>query len=92
VSSPPSSAVDPTLAAAWSNRGGALAALQHYSEALAAFDRALVLAPDFASAWHNEMVLLRALHRDAEAQAAETRVRALGLAPEGQWSPESEAS
>ncbi len=85
-------AVDPTLPAAWSNRGGALAALQHYTEALAAFDRALVLAPDFAPAWHNELVLLRALHRDAEAQAAEARVRALGLASEDQWSPESEAS
>ncbi len=85
-------ALDPTLPAAWSNRGGALAAMRHYSEALAAFDRALVLAPDFAPAWHNELVLLRALHRDAEAQAAEVRVRALGLASEGEWSPESEAS
>jgi tetratricopeptide (TPR) repeat protein len=51
-------ALDPSLAAAHSNRGAALAALNRCDEALASFDRAISLRPDYPEAHFSRAVTL----------------------------------
>ena len=41
----------PDLAGAWLGRGNLFFELKRYDEALAAYDKALILMPDLARAW-----------------------------------------
>ena len=61
--------LDPQSAAAHSDLGMALKALQRQAEAMACFDRAIALKPDFADACYNKSNLLMELGRFAEAVA-----------------------
>ena len=51
----------PDIAEAHSNRGNVLKELKRYDEALASYDRALVLRPDYAEAHSNRGNALNAL-------------------------------
>ena len=73
-------AIDPTNAAAWSNRGNALLALKRHSEALASYDRALAINPGHADALHNRGLTLHNLDRTAE--ALKSYDRALAIRPD----------
>ena len=52
-------------------RGNGLYAQKRFTEALAAYDRALALDPQFALAWNNKIALLRRLGRTVEEQETE---------------------
>jgi tetratricopeptide (TPR) repeat protein len=62
---------------ALNNRGNAMHALQRFDEALASYDRALVLRPDYADALCNRGAALHELKRYDEALAASERIIAL---------------
>ncbi len=70
-------AINPSDAAAHSNRGNALQALRRLEEALASYDRALALKPDFAQACINRGSALQDLGRFEEALASYDRALAL---------------
>ena len=69
--------LDSDSAVAHSDLGIALKALRRYDDALAAFDRAVVLQPEFADAVYNRSNLLIELNRFADAVAGYERVIAL---------------
>ncbi len=69
--------VDSTVAAAHSNLGGALKALERFEEAIASYDQAIRLTPDLAEAYSNRGNALRELDRLAEAMASYERAIAL---------------
>jgi tetratricopeptide (TPR) repeat protein len=73
-------ALQPQQAAAHTNRGTQLLALERPAEALASFDQALALQPNAATPHHNRGLALMSLERDAEALASFDC--ALVLAPE----------
>src|SRR5262245_8425408 len=58
----------PDYADAFNDRGNALRELKRFDEALASYDKALVLKPDFAGALNNRAFVLMDLGRFAEAQ------------------------
>jgi tetratricopeptide (TPR) repeat protein len=55
--------VNPSVAAAHNNRGGALRELKRFEEALASYDRAIALKPNFAEAFYNRGLALTELKR-----------------------------
>ena len=69
----------PAIVIALNLRGGALAELGRFDEALACFDRALAIRPDYAEALENKASALAAQGRMAEAAAAIDQ--AIALAP-----------
>ena len=54
-------------AAIWCNRGLALHNLGRFDEALASYERALIIKPDFTAAWHNKGELFLVQKRCEEA-------------------------
>lgn len=54
-------------AASWNRQGCQLCEQEQYSDAIAAFDRAIALASDFPEAWNNRGNALSGLKRFAEA-------------------------
>jgi tetratricopeptide (TPR) repeat protein len=72
--------VNDAVAAAFSNRGCALNAMERYDEALGDFDRAIALAPDYPEAHGNRGLALAALGRQHDALVAFTT--AIGLRPD----------
>jgi tetratricopeptide (TPR) repeat protein len=54
----------------WANLGATFCEMAQYLDAIAACDRALVLAPRYSKAWNNRGNALSALQRNAEAFAA----------------------
>jgi protein O-GlcNAc transferase len=75
-------AVETGMAAAWNNRGLALAMLKRHEEALASFNRVIALSPGSVQAHNNRGDALRELRRLDEALASFDR--ALALDP-GDW-------
>jgi tetratricopeptide (TPR) repeat protein len=67
-------------AASFVNYGVALRKRGRTQAALAAYDRALVIAPELAEAWLNRSAALAALDRDEEALSAVNRALTLNLA------------
>jgi tetratricopeptide (TPR) repeat protein len=61
----------------WASSGKALAGLERFDEALAAYDEALVLRPEIANVWRKKAGVLRALGRETEAQEAERQADGL---------------
>jgi tetratricopeptide (TPR) repeat protein len=51
----------------WITLGNSLCERQLYTEAIAAYDRALAIDPAYSKAWNNRGNTLSALHRPAEA-------------------------
>ena len=72
--------INPNVAAAHNNRGGALKDLGRPKEALASYERAIALKPDYADAFYNRGSVLRSLERFEEAVASYDR--AIALRPE----------
>ncbi len=70
-------AIDPTVAEIWANRGNNQIALGRPGPALEFISRALALAPDFPEAHYNQAKLLAEAGRLAEALAAYDRCLAL---------------
>jgi protein O-GlcNAc transferase len=70
-------ALDPDSALAHYNRGNVLLDLNRYGEALADYDRVLVLMPDNAPALYNRGCVLQQLKQHEEALASFDRVLAL---------------
>jgi predicted TPR repeat methyltransferase len=70
-------AIKPANAAAWSNRGNALLALNRYADALESYDRALGINPRHAEALHNRGLTLHHLDRTEEALASYDRALAI---------------
>jgi tetratricopeptide (TPR) repeat protein len=54
-------------AASWNNKGGSLAALGRYEEAIQCYDRALKIDPQSYKTWNNKGSALSALGRRDEA-------------------------
>ena len=67
----------PDYANALSNRGNTLHELKRFEEAVASYDRALVLRPDYVEALNNRGNALKALTRSEEALASYDRALAL---------------
>lgn len=67
----------PQSAAAWSDRGNVLHALQRFDDALACFDKALAIKPDLAEAWSNRGNALTEIERYEEAVASYDKAIAL---------------
>ena len=65
-------AIDPSYAAAWSDKGHVLFGLGRFAEALEHQERAVSLAPDLFSAWSDRAACLIALGRPAEGLVAAT--------------------
>jgi len=78
-------AADPANALAQANLANVLNSLDRPEEALAAFDRALVLAPTYADAWLNRAGVLERLGRKADALAGIDRALALNPAMPMAW-------
>jgi tetratricopeptide (TPR) repeat protein len=70
-------AINPNVAAAYSNRGLALQDLGAVDDALAGFDKAIALQPDYADAHSNRGNALLALERPDDALASYDRAIAL---------------
>ena len=79
-------ALDPSLPAAWANKGRALDSLRRSEEALSAYDRALALAPELAVVWNNRGFALANLGRHEEALAAYDRASSLDGEDPVPWS------
>jgi predicted O-linked N-acetylglucosamine transferase (SPINDLY family) len=73
-------AINPTIAAYFSNRGNVLKSLMRLDEALASHDRAIALSPRFAEAHNNRGNVLRELGRLEEALTSYGK--AIGLRPD----------
>jgi tetratricopeptide (TPR) repeat protein len=69
--------VNPSVAAAHNNRGGALRELKRFEEALASYDRAIALKPNFTEALYNRGLALTELKRFDEALVSYDRAIAL---------------
>jgi len=65
--------INPSNAAAYSNRGLALQELKRADEALASYDRAIAIKPDYSEAYSNRGVILQMLNRLEEALASYDR-------------------
>ena len=72
-------AVNPNVAAAYSNRGNALKDLKRLEEALASYDKAIALKPDYAEAFYNRAMVLKDLKRPDHALASYDKAIALKL-------------
>jgi tetratricopeptide (TPR) repeat protein len=59
--------LDPSIVAAWSNRGLALSKLGRYDEAIESYDQAIELFPKYTAAWVDKGVALQELGRLDEA-------------------------
>lgn len=71
--------LDPRLAMAWYNKGGALTSLERFDEATSCYDRALELNPLDHEAWTNKGVLLGHVKRYEE--SLDCQDRALEINP-----------
>jgi predicted O-linked N-acetylglucosamine transferase (SPINDLY family) len=72
--------VEPELVEAWLGRGNALSQLKRYEQAVAAYERALVLKPESASAWLGLANVVFGMRRFEEALGSYER--ALAIKPE----------
>jgi len=77
---------DINFALIWNNKGVALSKMGKYSEALEAYERALLLNSDYRRAWNNKGVALSKMGRYAEAIEAFDQILSSG----SNYSPLSE--